>query len=583
MRAAAAALVVSVLAVCPPAASAQGGRPQAQPATLPPVQAQPPASRRPPAQPAQRPATQPGQRPATQPAQRPATQPAQRPAAQPASARPASSTAPAAGARPGAAGPTGERWEDITVATANAGTYRLPVGRGQSGPSVLHVQVLLNRAFFSAGMLDGRWGHNTQNAVTWFQTREGLPATGTVDSVTYARLVQLAGAGPTIRQHVLTEDDVRGPFVRIPTDIYQHARLRCSCYESLGEKLTETFQTTRPLLARLNPGVRLDSVTAGDTLNVPQVRDTAAAPRGQIKQIIVSGSGNYLQALDSSGVILYHFAATLGSSVDPSPNGAFRVTSVHPNPWWNYQPRLLAHVPDDRPNAMIPPGPNNAVGRVWMSLSAPHYGIHGTRSPETIGYAESAGCVRLTNWDVMFLSTRVAPGTPVAFREIRYRDADSAQVPPDPRRPAAAAAAPDTARRDTAAAARPDTTRRPPAATTPTPAGDTTRQQPAATQPAASQPRPATAQPAASQPRPATAQPAASQPAATQPAAARPAATQPATTQPAAARPAATQPATTQPAASRPATTQPATAQPAATQHRPAATPADTAKARPRQ
>jgi lipoprotein-anchoring transpeptidase ErfK/SrfK len=442
MRAAQAALVVSVLAVQAPAAYAQPAQPQARPATgeqmhtLPAMQAQPPVDRRPPGQPAQ---------------QRPATQ-------------------PASAARPP------ERWEDISVQTANAGVYRLPVGRGQSGPSVLHVQVLLNRAFFSAGMLDGRWGRNTQNAVTWLQTREGLPATGTVDSATYARLAQLAGPGPTVREHVLTAEDVAGPFVQIPADIYAHARLRCSCYESLSEKLTESFQSTRELLRRLNPGVNLDSVAAGTRLYVPQVRDTAAAPQGQVRQLVVSGSGNYLQALDANGRILYHFAATLGSNVDPSPAGDFRVTSIHPNPWWNYQPRLLAHVPDDRPNALIPPGPNNAVGRVWMSLSAPHYGIHGTKSPETIGYAESAGCVRLTNWDVTFLSGRVAPGTPVAFRDIRYRD----NPPPPTAQPAAPAQQPsvlgvptDSVRRDTAVArpapAPADTTRRA------RPAADTTR------------------------------------------------------------------------------------------------------------
>lgn len=443
MRAAQAALVVSVLAV-PAPAHAQPGQ---QMPTLPAMQAQPPASRpRPPGQAA--------------PAQ-------QRPAAQPASAAPA---------RP-------ERWEDITVQTANAGVYRLPVGPRQSGPSVLHVQVLLNRAFFSAGMLDGRWGRNTQNAVTWFQTREGLPATGTVDSATYMRLVQLAGPGPTVREHVLTADDVRGPFVQIPADIYAHARLRCSCYESLGEKLTENFQTTRDLLRRLNPGVNLDSVAAGARLWVPQVRDTAFAPREAVRQIVVSGSGNYLQALDADGRILYHFAATLGSNVDPSPAGDFRVTSIHPNPWWNYQPRLLAHVPDDRPNALIPPGPNNAVGRVWMSLSAPHYGIHGTKSPETIGYAESAGCVRLTNWDVTFLSGRVTPGTPVSFRDIRYRDVPA--QPAAPQQPAPVLGVPaDSVRRDTATA-RPDTSRTRPAATDTArparPAADTTRAVPADT------------------------------------------------------------------------------------------------------
>jgi lipoprotein-anchoring transpeptidase ErfK/SrfK len=534
MRAARAALVVSVLTAISADAHAQQ-QPQARPAN-PPTLA--PMRARPPARPAGQTAT-----PAQRPAQRPNQPASQRPAAAP--ARPPAATASASQGR--AAGAAPEKWEDISVQTANSGTYSLPVGRGHSGPSVLHVQVLLNRAFFSAGMLDGRWGRNTQNAVTWFQAREGLPQSGAVDSVTYARLVQLAGPGPTVRPHVLTEDDVRGPFVEIPADIYAHARLRCSCYESLAEKLTENFHSTRELLRRLNPGVNLDSVAAGDTLHVPQVRDTAFAPRGVVTQIVVSGSGNYLQALDSAGTILYHFAATLGATVDPSPVGDYRVTSIHPNPWWNYQPRLLAHVPDDRPNALIPPGPNNAVGKVWMSLSAPHYGIHGTKSPETIGYAESAGCVRLTNWDVTFLSTRVAPGTPVSFREIRGRPQPAAPAA-QPQQPAVLGVSSDSTRRDTAAAARPDTTPRPAP-----PAADTTRRQPAPVQPRPAQTTPASSAPA--QPRPAQTTPATSAPAQAAPAQTRPATTTPATSAPAQTRPATTAPAQPRPAPSSPAPT----------------------------
>ena len=328
----------------------------------------------------------------------------------------------------GRAGPPRERWNDITPASANSGVYNLPVGQGHLGPSVLRVQVLLSRAFFSPGMLDGRWGRNSTNAVLWLQAREGLTANGVVDSATYARLVQLAGNPQTVVQRVLTAEDVRGPFLAIPGNIYEHARLNCSCYESLSEKLSELFHAKVELLQRLNPGVNLERLAAGARINVPNVRDANARPAGEVRQIVVSGSGNYLQALDANGRILYHFAATLGSGYDPSPEGDFAVTAIHPNPWWHYQPRLLAHVPDDRPNAMIPPGPNNAVGRVWMTLSAPHYGIHGTRSPETIGYAQSAGCVRLTNWDVMFLSARVTPGTPVAFRETRRGAAQPAPV-----------------------------------------------------------------------------------------------------------------------------------------------------------
>jgi lipoprotein-anchoring transpeptidase ErfK/SrfK len=553
MRAAQAALVVSVLAVPAPVhAQTRPQQPAARPATLPPMRAQPPERRQPQPAPAARP-------------------PAQRPASQPAATRPrvAPATAAASGTQGGSAGPGPEKWEDITVQSANSGTYHLPVGRGQSGPSVLHVQVLLNRAFFSVGMLDGRWGRNTQNAVTWLQTREGLPATGAVDSVTYARLAQLAGAAPTIREHVLTEEDVRGPFVDIPADIYAHARLRCSCYESLSEKLTETFQTHGDLLRRLNPGVKLDSVAAGMVLNVPQVRDTATAPAGTVKQIVVSGSGNYLQALDSAGTILYHFAATLGATIDPSPAGDYRVTSIHPNPWWNYQPKLLAHVPDDRPNALIPPGPNNAVGRVWMSLSAPHYGIHGTKSPETIGYAESAGCVRLTNWDVVFLSGRVAAGTPVSFREIRGRP-QPATPAAQPQQPAVLGVSPDSARRDPAAAARPDTAGRPAQ-----PATDTSRPRPAST--------PATARPDTARARPAAA------PASTPAAPARPdtararPATTPASTPAAPARPDTTR-RTSSPAAGTTRPQQPASAPAAGKPAAPSAAPAarDTTKATPR-
>ncbi|WP_420126663.1 L,D-transpeptidase family protein [Longimicrobium sp.] len=490
MRAARAALVVFALVSAPAVAQQTPGQgtPTARPAALPPMRAQPPA-RRPAAQPAARPATQPAQRPA-------ATRP--RP-----SAPPVAATATAR-ADSGNAGPAPERWAEISVATANSGAYKLPVGRGHQGPSVLHVQVLLNRALFSPGMLDARWGRNTATAVQWFQARESLPATGVVDSATYIRLTAAAGGDslPTIRQHVLTAEEVAGPFVQIPTDIYAHARLRCSCYESLTEKLTETFASSAELLRKLNPGMTLDSLAAGDTLFVPALRDANAAPAGVVKQIVVSGTGNYLQALDSAGTILYHFAATLGSSYDPSPAGDFRVTSIHPDPWWNYQPKLLAHVPDDRPNALIPPGPNSSVGKVWMALSAPHYGIHGTKSPETIGYAQSAGCVRLTNWDAIFLSKRLTPGTPVAFRGTRDGAEPPVATTPRPTaQPAAPAVARDSTRRDSVAAQRPATTApaRPAAdtvrarpASAPQPAADTARARPAAT------PGPAT--PAASRP-----------------------------------------------------------------------------------
>ncbi|HET7322107.1 MAG TPA: L,D-transpeptidase, partial [Longimicrobiaceae bacterium] len=127
---------------------------------------------------------------------------------------------------------------------------------------------------------------------------------------------------------------------------------------------------------------------------------------------------HYVNALDGSGKVLFHFPSTLGAAYSPSPTGKFHVTSITPDPKWYYQPDLLTGVPDDEEPAMIPAGPNNPVGVVWMALSAPHYGIHGTSAPETIGYATSHGCIRLTNWDAHFLSQRIDAGVPVHFRDI---------------------------------------------------------------------------------------------------------------------------------------------------------------------
>jgi lipoprotein-anchoring transpeptidase ErfK/SrfK len=344
-----------------------------------------------------------------------------------------------------------ESWDDITVESVNRGPVALPVFGDVAGPSVLRVQVLLDRALFSPGIVDGRWGRNTEKAVYWLQRREGLRASGHVDEATWERLQHLAGQPrELVRAHRLTADDVAGPFVTLPSEYYDRRDMECQCYESLAEKLAELHHTSEDLLRQLNPGVDLNSVPAGTQLNVPAVAraqsvesgssgapedrraasagtDTGRAPAGAgqrggsggIAKIVISDGGRYLHALDASDRILYHFPATLGSDYSPSPTGDYRITNIAHDPTWHYQPELLEGVADDEPDAVLPPGPNNAVGVVWLQLSRPHYGIHGTSAPETIGYATSNGCVRLTNWDAEFLARRADPGTPVEFRDVR--------------------------------------------------------------------------------------------------------------------------------------------------------------------
>ncbi len=186
-------------------------------------------------------------------------------------------------------------------------------------------------------------------------------------------------------------------------------------YESVAEKLGEAYHVA-PSLLREWRGSTLDGLAAGDTLRVPNLRRDAA-PDGNVARLVISDGGRYLHALDASGRIVYHFPSTLGSDYDPSPSDTLEIVSITENPGWHYQPAILADVDDSEPDAQIPPGPNNAVGVVWMELSKEHYGIHGTAHPETIGHTASAGCVRLTKWDAQTLAEHVEEATEVAFRD----------------------------------------------------------------------------------------------------------------------------------------------------------------------
>jgi lipoprotein-anchoring transpeptidase ErfK/SrfK len=305
-----------------------------------------------------------------------------------------------------------ESFEDIAAGAVNH-PVRLPLS--SAGPSVLRVQVLLDRAGFSPGILDARWGKNTEKALYWFQASRGLEATGTADTATIAALERAGGGGAAaITSYALAADDLEGPFVDIPEDIYARAELPCQCYESVMEKLTERFHVDPEVLEQLNPGLEPERLATGTRLWVPAVEERFDAGR-PIARVVVSKQGFYTQALDADGAILYHFPSTLGAGYDPSPAGRLRVAAIIFDPHYHYQPDLFHEVPDDEPEAILAAGPNSPVGVVWIALSRAHYGIHGTAEPQTIGYVTSHGCVRLTNWDARYLAERVRKGVPVVF------------------------------------------------------------------------------------------------------------------------------------------------------------------------
>lgn len=316
-----------------------------------------------------------------------------------------------------------ETFKNFDPARIDDAPVVVPLKGDVEGPSVLKTQVYLDRLHFSVGVLDGRWGRNTAIALWWYQRSRGInaPEPGALDEATFRTLTAEAGRAPSVVEHTLTEEDVKGPFDAIPEDVYEQEKLDCLCYESVVEKLAERFHTTTEFLQWLNPNVELSNVAAGQHLRVPNVRPPWTVQKHEIARVVVSIRGNTFNGFDAAGNLILHAPTTLGSKYDPSPRETLKVKKVAFDPYFHYQPKLFADVPDDEPEANLKPGPNSPVGVVWIALSKPHYGIHGTSDPESIGYASSHGCVRLTNWDANEVGKRIAEGVEVEFMDTRQQ------------------------------------------------------------------------------------------------------------------------------------------------------------------
>lgn len=320
-----------------------------------------------------------------------------------------------------------ETFKHLDATAINNAPVSLPITGDVHGPSVLKTQVYLDRVHFSVGSIDGRWGRNSAISVWWWQRSHGLEPTGDVDEATFRALAQAAGYLPAVVQYHVTADDVKGPFVHIPDSVYDQQKLSCLCYESVREELSERFHCTEDFLELLNPDVKFSDLQAGATLNVPNVRPPLTADQHDIARIVISLSGNSFNGFDANGNLVFHGPTTIGSKYDPSPAETLHVVKIIDHPHFHYDPTLYSEVPDTMPDAHLSPGPNSPVGPVWMALSKEHYGIHGTKDPDSIGYASSHGCVRLTNWDATEVQHRISEGVQVSFVDTKRGESKTAE------------------------------------------------------------------------------------------------------------------------------------------------------------
>ncbi|MGU3540657.1 L,D-transpeptidase [Methylobacterium sp. A54F] len=287
----------------------------------------------------------------------------------------------------------------------------------------IKVQVLLDRARFSPGAIDGRDGDNVQGALSAFAVAQGLPAGKSLTAELFDKL-QATSQDPVVATYTVTDADVAGPFVeKMPAKMEGQADLDALGYTNVREMLAERFHMSRDLLSALNPDAALDkpgtvlTVAAVPPLEMGKVKARDLPRQPKVTRIEVDKSSRDVRAFGSDGRLLAYYPASIGSEEKPAPSGEAKVKGVAFDPHYTYNPKYkFAGVKANR-KFSIKPGPNNPVGVVWIDLSIPSYGIHGTPEPEKVSKTESHGCIRLTNWDARDLALHVERGAKVAFKD----------------------------------------------------------------------------------------------------------------------------------------------------------------------
>ena len=281
-----------------------------------------------------------------------------------------------------------------------------------ANPLVARLQVQLDRAGASPGVIDAYGGANVRKAVEAVETVLGLPVDGLLDREVWDALGG-DGASPAFVQYTITDEDAAYPFLAsIPSDFSEQAQLGTLGFTSPEERFGERFHMNPKLLAALNPGADFRKV--GATIWVAAFEGQPVT--GAIARIVADKARRQVRAYDAGNRLIVAYPATIGSDENPSPFGDHVVEGIAPNPVYYYDPGNFVQAGNTE-KLQLPPGPNNPVGTMWIDLSEPSYGIHGTPEPSKIDKTGSHGCIRLTNWDAEELAGLVQPGVIVSFME----------------------------------------------------------------------------------------------------------------------------------------------------------------------
>jgi lipoprotein-anchoring transpeptidase ErfK/SrfK len=314
------------------------------------------------------------------------------------------------------------------------------------------LQVFLDRANFSPGKIDGQYGDFTWKALALYRESRGEQPQAPPSQAQAKRNIapdvnglDLASVEPVFVPYTVTEADLQA-VGRLQGDVAAKAKLKFLPYRDPADAIAEKFHSDVHFLEQLNPG-KLKKIKAGDQLKVPNVEafelasvkdikpgsETASQAANEVEDqpetqastagesgtprnvsIKIDTKTNMLGVFENEKLIAA-YPVTIGSAQTASPIGDWKVRGIAKLPRFRYDKEMLKHGQRSGNFYMLAPGPRNPVGVMWIALNKKGIGIHGTNEPGSIGHAASHGCMRLANWDVVRLATKIKPGDNVSI------------------------------------------------------------------------------------------------------------------------------------------------------------------------